>query len=300
MRRALLVVAVLLLAAAPAAGSSLHRVAPAMADPALVPFGDGRLQVFGTGDAINTVTVGADGSACCRRSALQPPSWADAGPQVWAPDVFPWLGKGTLGWTMYFSASHGGQRCLGTATAAAPDGTFVATPQMYCPPAGYEAIDPALVIANGKRYVTFKTSVTNSSDFTIWALRMNGEDGARFSHKAPAVLVHRDKALMENPDLAFHDGTFWLFLARKRWDTCDYYTDAWSATRFPARFHFRKRVTGTNGLCGAGGLSVYQDAATDRVVLHAWNKDPASKGKQHRDAWLGALAWDAAGVPYIG
>ena len=331
MRRALPLLLTLLIAATPARaqtypdkpppeadGSSLVHVADNLADPSLFSVDPLVLQLYGTGGHGTrfgprgaTMTTGYPDTY---RPALKRVPWADPGRDVWAPTVYRFTSRKGTGYGMYFTAPRAdtGQHCLGTAKAAAANGPFRPTKKLWCAPGDLEAIDPTVVDANGLRYVVFKTSDHNRAPFTISALPMLGRNGLTFSPQAPTTILS-GSTMMENPSFVAHAGTVWMFLSRASFSTCDYYTDAWSSATFPGTFVARRRITsrrltrqaqgrpGGPGLCGPGGAAVSPDpiGGVYRIVLHAYHKVTDPRAGDRRDAYLGSLLFDAAGVPYV-
>jgi hypothetical protein len=232
--------------------------------------------------------------------ATMVPAWVGRDPggrfRLWAPSVFSVPQGFGARYVMYFTAwsRAGGRNCIGVAEADRPAGPFV--PQRrpaVCASAGHEAIDPdAFQAQDGRRYLVYKVSHANETDFAIRSLPMDAT-GTHASGPARTLLAPR--ARMEAPSLVQHRNAVWMFVSRGGWRDCDYRTEVWRAPSFGARFTRVETLLSTQstGLCGPGGADVSPDGT--RIAFHAWRPDHSA-----RPTYLARLWWGLDGLPSVG
>jgi hypothetical protein len=317
-----------LLLAAPGPGASattghdVHRVADA-ADPGFLVH-RGRYHLYSTSRGFPAWSSDSpDGGFVDEGRTMMrehfPAWWGErsdgTGAHMWAPHVFkiPRQADGSR-FAMYFAASRAGtaSHCIGIATSGDPVDDFVSRPgeePFLCGPSGTTAIDPAVYRApRGARYLVYKLRRFEPARYQIRAIRLTstGLDLRPGARSFPVVTDRR--RIVEAPSLVNHGGRVWLFVSRRKFDSCTYFTEVWSAPRVRGDFVRRGpddgrldiRTPSGARFCGPGGAEVVNDRGTHRIAFHAWKKRDVTSPDRVRVAWTGRLLWRrTTGVPYL-
>lgn len=244
--------------------------------------------------------------------------WAWGNGAVWAPDAV------RIGdhWVLYYSAQakgFAGQRCIGTAVSAHPEGPYEpAVTPLICPQLGGQdpvagrpdptsgVIDPSpFQDRNGQRYLLYKTQKTPGT-LRMYPLAPDGVNGAG---EVSRELVRHSNSI-ENPTMVQRGDYYVLFASANWYDQCRYSTvwlrstDIWSFS--DKTEHVLLNRAGT-GLCGAGGADVVTtDRGPSRIFFHGWvcseDNQPCQydglvtyRAKQ-RVVYAGVLTWGADGA----
>jgi hypothetical protein len=213
------------------------------------------------------------------RSSIDLETWSDAGDALaqagswtarstpfWAPSV----SRVGAGYVLYYSARRSDddrEFCIGSATASAPVGPFVdsSTEPLVCSTLGgeYEAIDPmAFVDADGARYLYYKTTATNAT--RLWVVRL--DDSGLDLAGTPRVLLSAtepwEDGIVENPEMTFVAGQYWLLYSVGLWSSADYATAVarCDGPTGPCRKLGRWRTT-DDAVSGPGGMALVQDGS---------------------------------------
>jgi hypothetical protein len=261
----------------------IYAPAGAAADPGVTTDGN-RAFAFLTGK-LAPMTAGSlngEGWAASGRALSRLGAWS-AGGAVWAPDAV----RTNAGWVLYYAApakNMAGQRCIGTATAAAVTGPYEPsdTP-LICPQNSGEdpvagrpvadagVIDPSpFQDADGSRYLLYKTQ---KSPATIRMFPLSSDALHGRGEVSRELVRHADS--IENPVMVRHLDRYYLFASANWYDQCRYSTvwrsspNIWSFADKPEQTLLDQ--TGT-GLCGPGGADIIpvDHSSSDRIVFHAW------------------------------
>jgi glycosyl hydrolase family 43 len=248
------------------------------------------------------------------------PPWVAADDHaIWAPAAAR-VGEGYVLWFAATSGrpGDGGMKCLGAATAATPEGPFVARPDpLHCTP-GYWSIDPAPVVDGGRLFLLWRQDGDGAATGAIVAAPLT-PDGLALAGPATTLLRgaqpweegHPGRAgigPVENPAMARHPATGELLLtwSANLWETQDYATglavcdgplgpcrrtsdQPWLRTEASPGFATSARLGGAGGLSFATGPDGRLYA-----VLHAY-RGAGSFPSAPRAAW--AFAVERTGGP---
>lgn len=293
-----------------ATAASVQRIDLNYGDPGFAYF-DGTYYVYGTSQGSGFPVASSsryNGTYTSRGAILRnPPSWVGTAPtlgkRMWAPEVFRVSGPHRWVYVLYYTAwdAKAARNCIGVASSLYPTHGFTPTAGPICAPrsqpASAEAIDPTdFVSTAGARYMIFKTSVGNRSDWKIWALPMNAL-GTKPTGIPPRVKYAASNR-MESPSLIHHGGRIWLFVSRNWYNQCNYLTQAFSAGQMWAgAFTFQRTLlSAANGLpCGNGGAGVINVGNSTRMVFFSHG---SAISNPRRDE-TATIKWTAKGQPYV-
>ncbi len=302
---------------ASAAPRSVHLTNVNYADPGLVWTSHGYYALYGTGPGFKVATsTSINGHFQPAGDSLRVsdlPSWVGVNPswggrRLWAPSV---TRVGST-YVMYYTAWNGsrGRQCIGIATSTNPLGYFRPVGTPICAPSGEpaaaEAIDPSAYVAkDGACYMVFKTSVTNTSRWKIWAKPM-GKNCRTFGGTAKVKI--NGTYGVEAPSVVRHGGHVWLFVSRHDYSTCGYNVQVWrTSTLWTGTFSsgstralLNQRTTGR---CGPGGATVVQGPSGTRIAFHAWDTaHPATDARpttSTRSTYTAIIDWGSDGWPHV-
>ena len=215
---------------------------------------------------------------------------------------------------MFFAASREGTNtdCIAIATSENPTGGFVSRrgEPFLCASKGRSTIDPAMYrTPEGDRYLLYKRGRAEpSAGDQIRAIQLTA-NGLNIRPGARAFqLVKEARGVVEAPSVVRHDGRLWLFVSRRHYANCAYFTQVWSARGIRGNFvrsgpdNGRLSIRKPNGgrFCGAGGAEVLKDDGTYRIAFHAWKTWDVTSPDNERQAWTGRVRWRGkTGVPYL-
>ncbi len=240
------------------------------------------------------------------------PSWAETGLN-WSPDVHYLDGR----YVMWFSAvtrgiAHGPtgdglMKCIGWATSDSPAGPFVPDPGSrppLCQVSHFGSIDPHLFVApDGSLWLVYKSDDNASihpQKTTIWVQRL-AADGTTLEGDPIALIEPTEPwqgSVVENGQMVFADGAYWLFYSSNGFSTPSYSVDVDSCA-------------GPTGPCGKptillgsvaqgegpGEAEVFIDSAHRIWLAYApWAQSPTSY--RPRPVALTRLGFTSAG-PYL-
>ena len=171
-----------------------------------------------------------------RSSALPTvPSWEQPNTQT-SPGVFFWGGK----WLLYYDAAQAGHAsdtgwdCISVATAASltpgsPVFTDHSTQPLTCESGLGGAIDPSPFVdpVTGQAYLVWKSNDGGSSQPAyLWSQQLSS-DGLSLVG-SPQQLLAQDmtdfpyETTIENPDIVYADGTYFLLFSTGIWNSTSY------------------------------------------------------------------------------
>lgn len=238
------------------------------------------------------------------------PSWfglgRHGGRHLWAPHVID--RSSLLGgprYVMYFSATRrGGYDCIGVATSTSPTRGFVSSDKpLVCGGEGGTVIDPAIHrTLLGPTYLVFKYRRISPKNNQIRAIRLSGDGLSKQPGARSFRLVQGGTRVIEAPSVVTHGGRVWLFVSRRNYENCTYYTQVFSAPSITGDFRpagpdagrlvMRSR-TGTP-FCGPGGAEVYSVGSEHRIVFHVWRGGDWRSRDRARVVWTSRLVWGSA------
>lgn len=238
------------------------------------------------------------------------PTWATRG-STWSPGVA--LVGGA--WNLYFTAKHRatGYQCIGVARSSSSLGPFAPTSSpLVCQHEVGGSIDasPFLDPRTGHWWLHWKSD-ENAPDGgdnpRLWARRLTS-DGREFVGDATAILTDQRSVatrLIENPDMTYDGGRYWLTFSLDR-----YTTDAYSAHVVrcdgPAGPCVWPDADGpvwlsnANGAVGPGGTSFFHDSyGRTLVAFHSW-RDAVGYPSGRRATHIEPVSFDGpAGAPRL-
>ncbi len=238
------------------------------------------------------------GGQCITADALPsgPGSWALADSDIWAPSIAYFSNT----YFLYYSAQkEPGHWCIGVATSSSPLGPFANQREFACPDKGRWAIDPDVLIADNKVYLTYRDdAITVGNQTGISTVQIDGAGSAIWDTRK-SVLFSTDIAwayasrtatnVIENPSLVkWDDGHFYLFFSGNDFATSAYATGVadCGTTPLPATrcvplngslqpyFGYSgvnplRTLPGDNQ--GPGALSVYQSTSASSPYRASWH-----------------------------
>ena len=204
----------------------------------------------------------------------EPGSWAAPFSEDWAPSVARLGGR----YVLYYTAGRAGdgQFCIGRATSDRPIGPFVdrEPAALVCPHDGADGvIDPSVFVdVNGAVWLHYKT--TGLREVQLWAQPLQPDGLALGGPRTPllSATLAWENGGVENPEMVFDNGVYWLFYSANWWTDARYRTGL-------------ARCDGPAGPCtktgpfresdetitGPGGASVVRDASGEAwIVSHGW------------------------------
>ncbi|MEU4418690.1 family 43 glycosylhydrolase, partial [Nocardia salmonicida] len=286
-------------------------------DPGFVRMG-GRYYVYATGAGFRVASSPNPTRGFVQHGAsMHPrdyPGWfgrgVNGGTRMWAPHVVRMTSLlGPTTYVMYFSASRkGAHDCLGVATSREPTRGFrSAAAPLVCGGANATVIDPAILrTPRGERWVVYKYRGFRPAVNQIRAIRLR-DDGLAVAPGARAItLVDGRGDTIEAPSLVHRGGRVWLFVSRRNWANCSYYTQVLSAPSITERFRTAGPNSGimairtpTGGsFCGPGGAEVIPDVGGHRMAFHVWRNGDYTSSRRARVVYTVRLLWNDAG-PYL-
>lgn len=296
-------------------GHDVHKVIDRnFPDPGVLQDG-GRSYLYATGAGFRVLSSDSPESGYVDHGASMPPegrpAWFGRGLhgdlRLWAPHVVRMpalLGRPT--YLMYFSASRrGGYDCIGVARAGSPLGPFLsAGPPLVCGGRGGTVIDPAVHRSLlGDRFLVFKHRRLSPDLNQIRGIRLAADGASVVSGARSFSLVRTGASVVEAPSVVTSGGRVWLFVSRRNFANCTYYTQVWSARVITGPFEpagpdaGRLPIRGPNGsaFCGPGGAEVVRDGNGHRIFFHVWRHHDWWSADRARVVWTGRIAWtDAA------
>jgi beta-xylosidase len=214
--------------------------------------------------------------------------WATEG-ATWAPSV---LTRGDR-FVLYYSAPAAltGLHCIGTATAASPQGPFrdEANDALICQADQRGVIDPSPVLdADGQAFLLWKNEGRfggvdvdppgeGDHPMRIWAQQLS-DDGLELVGE-PAILIDADQeweaGIVEAPAMARHGDGYLLLYSGNLWSTEDYAV-GWAACETPLgpceKPSDEPLLSSSGSKRGPGHTELFVDAGDRlRVVYHAWD-----------------------------
>jgi len=249
------------------------------------------------------------------RSMPTLPRWfgprSDGDSHFWAPDVFKIRAQrdGTR-FVMYFTASKaGGHDCIGVAVASSAAGPFVDRGSPLRCASHANLVDPSMFQApDGRRYVVYKADHFTRHTSQIRALRTTASGIHPVKGAASRPLASGGLVTIESPQVVTHARHAWLFVSRRSWTNCTYFTQVWRAPSIAGRFtpvggspgrrgYFDiNRPSGRN-FCGPGGADLIHAGSTWRIAFHVWEHGVRVTGGV-RSLWTGQVRWSrSTGLP---
>jgi arabinan endo-1,5-alpha-L-arabinosidase len=268
----------LLPATAGAASAPRQLLAQDFPDPSVVPAAGGYV-AFATTSPAGTVPMAAASAApgpwkIVRDALAQPPSWAVADTQIWAPDVSR-RPDGT--WLMYFSATSAERAtmCVGAAVADEVRGPYrpAGDQPLVCPPHDGSDIDPqGFTDTDGTRYLLYKSLHGNGVPSTLWLQRVDPTGLALTGGRKPLLRVDSpdEKGVIEAPFLSRTGGGYTLLYSAGTYTDDSYHTSYATASTVDGPYRKAGALLTTGGLGGAvdgpGGAAV----ADGHLYFHGW------------------------------
>jgi hypothetical protein len=215
------------------------------------------------------------------------PAWEQLNTQT-SPGVFFWGGK----WLLYYDAAQAGHAadtgwdCLSVATAAtlspgSPVFTDDSTQPLSCQSGLGGSIDPSPFVdpVTGHAYLVWKSNDGGSSQPAyLWSQQLSG-DGLSLVG-SPQQILAQDTAdfpfetTVENPDMVYVDGTYFLMFSTGIWDSTSYsetYATCAGPTGPCAQFQQTPILSSYGSAAGPGGGSLFQDASGAWMIDYsAW------------------------------
>ena len=261
------------------------------ADPSVVRYPGGYLAVS-TGPAAPRAVAPAPGGPWTNiPSALTIlPTWAISG-RIWASDLVQVGGT----WILYFSAEVAGLgldgRCIGTATATDPTGTFVPDERpLVCPkqagaPGAYDkikrrgkgmpkagVIDPEYFKdRGGQQYLMYRTQSIPSS---IRIVPLPGSGRGLDGQARSTEMVRDTTDVIENPTMIRKGRNYVLITSEQFFGDCSYITTSRRSVKLMDWSKAKRQVLMNQtktGLCGPGGADIGRGPNNELMLFfHAW------------------------------
>lgn len=204
------------------------------------------------------------------------PSWTSKD-FIWAPAVY---ARPDGQYVMYYSALYNpsGRQCVSRALSSSPAGPFVddSTMPFVCPLDLGGAIDPSVVVDNGKPYLLYKND-GNCCNITtsLWSVPLSS-DGLSLDGQPTNLLSTSqpwEGGNIEAPSMVAVNDKYLLFYSANDWDTANYavgYAVCDSITGPCTKPDTEPWMASTSNAQGPGGQEFY--AARDQVwmVYHGW------------------------------
>jgi hypothetical protein len=215
------------------------------------------------------------------------PAWEQPNTQT-SPGVLFWGGK----WLLYYDAAQAGHAadtgwdCLSVATAAtlspgSPVFTDHSTQPLSCQGGLGGAIDPSPFVdpVTGHAYLVWKSNDGGSSQPAyLWSQQLSS-DGLSLVG-SPQQLLAQDmtdfpyETTIENPDMVYADGTYFLLFSTGIWNSTSY-SETYATCAGPsgpcAQFQQTPILSSYGSAAGPGGGSLFQDASGAWMIDYsAW------------------------------
>jgi putative cell wall-binding protein len=210
------------------------------------------------------------------------PAWAQDD-DVWAPAV---TQLSPSSFVLYASFVHPatGRRCIGTATAASPEGPYQGTSTpLVCDDARGGVIDPSVFVTGSTRYLLWKTEGVpgdNAEPPSVFS-RPLAADGLSLTGSAARIFRSEqpwEGTLVENPSMIADGTRTYLFYSGNEWESSRY-AIGWAACAGPQGPCIappdRPLMTSEPRVIGPGGGAVFRDDQGVWMALAAWT-DPAA------------------------
>ncbi len=213
------------------------------------------------------------------------PDWEEMNTQT-SPGVFHWGGQ----WLMYYDASQSGHaagtgwNCLSVATASTlsptdPVFTDDSAQPLLCQPGFGGSVDPSPFVdpATGTAYLIWKSNDGGSAQPAyLWSQQLS-PDGLSLVG-SPHQLLAQDtvdfpfEATIENPDMVYSDGTYFLMFSAGIWNSTSYsetYATCDGPTGPCVQYQQTPILSSYGGASGPGGGSLFQDPSGHWMVDYA-------------------------------
>jgi arabinan endo-1,5-alpha-L-arabinosidase len=243
------------------------------------------------------------------------PRWfgarSDGESHLWAPDVFriPAQRDGTR-FVMYFTASKAGAHdCIGVALASSAMGPFEDRGRPLRCARHANLIDPSMYQApGGKRYLAYKAHRFATRTSQIRAIRTTASGIHLVKRAESRPLASGGLVTIEAPQIVNHGRHVWLFVSRRNYADCSYFTQVWRAPSITGRFnpvggspsrpgYFDINRRNGGNFCGSGGADLIHDGGTTRIAFHVWQNGVKATGGV-RTGWTGRVRWSpSTGLP---
>jgi hypothetical protein len=281
---------VVLLVPATTSGGAEPRIRPPVhtadqPDPELARGSDSTWRLYGTNTfnggtlnvpvrtSANLISWSAAGEALPRVG-----SWANGG-FTWAPGV---IDTAADQWVLFYTANHrsSGRQCIGRAVSTGPSGPFVDrwNSPLVCQVSIGGSIDPSPFRANdGQLWLHWKSDENAiGRPSRLWAQRLTA-DGTALSGAPTAILAHDaawEKPLIEQPEMVYREGRYWLFYSGGWWESSSYAV-GYALCSGPAgpcskRTRSAPWLSSASGAVGPGALSVAGLDDIPFATFHAW------------------------------
>ena len=213
------------------------------------------------------------------------PAWEQMNTQT-SPGVFFWGGH----WLLYYDASQSGHaagtgfNCLSVATAASltpsnPVFTDHSTQPLLCQPSLGGSIDPSPFIdpVSGQAYLVWKSNDGGSSQPAyLWSQQLSADGLSLIG--SPHQLLAQDtvdfpfETTIENPDIAYANGTYFLLFSAGIWNSTSY-SETYATCDGPlgpcAQYQQSPVLSSYPGAQGPGGGALFQDASGAWMIGYA-------------------------------
>ncbi len=213
------------------------------------------------------------------------PAWEQMDTQT-SPGVFHWGGQ----WLMYYDASQAGHaagtgwNCLSVATASTlsptdPVFTDHSTTPLLCQSGLGGSIDPSPFVdpVTGLAYLTWKSNDGGSLEpASLWSQQLS-PDGLSLVG-SPHQLLGQDsvdfpfEATIENPDMVYSGGTYFLMFSAGIWDSTSYsetYATCDGPTGPCVQYQPAPILSSDSAASGPGGGSLFTDASGNWMIDYA-------------------------------
>ncbi len=251
--------------------------------------------------------VTADGNAYGSSALPHLPSWEEANTQT-SPGTIDLSGV----WTMYYDAvdNSNGHYCISVATSLSPQGPYQdsSAGPLICQIAYGGSIDPQPFLdPSGQLWLDWKTNDGSSiQPAWIWAQQLS-PNGRSLQGQATQILFqdmvnHPWEATIENPDMIFNSGTYYLFFSGGLWDSPGYgqgYAICSGPSgpcsepqEGPILFQYSSNLVPGGQVAGPGGGMAFYDPAQKEwfFAYAAWNATCTSYAcGGARQLYIGAL-----------
>jgi hypothetical protein len=232
------------------------------------------------------------------------PAWTHPG-AVWAPSVYE-RADGT--YVMFYNSVFGvtGHQCVGRATATAPAGPFVddTTAPLECPIALGGAIDPSMIVVDGRPWLVYKADGNCCSlPTSIWSVPMS--DDLLSLDGQPTQLLTADQpwegGITEAPEMIEVDGTLYLFYSGNEWSTADYavgYAVCQSVTGPCTKPQATPFHSSTSDAKGPGGQTFFSVDGHTVMAFHGWLPGHVDTHGGQRRLYLGEVTFDGSAATF--
>jgi hypothetical protein len=276
-------------------------------DPSVLWVGDHYIAVATNSGGRNVQITGslnlADWSALVDAAPFLP-VWSRPG-VTWAPSVAPIAGR----WVMYVSlpGAASGEQCVDRLVSPTPDGPYVPVdffPLLCNPVGGNGVIDPSpLVTADGHVFLYWKNTGGHGTQIYVNELTPDGLHVAG----APVPLLNAtarwESNGVENPDMVFAGGRYWLFYSANWWID-DRYTMGYAMCDGPVGPCHKVTVDGPwlssrDAVAGPGGGSLFTDLGGQWwLAYHSWGHAIGYRAGGTRELHVEPVSFDG-GAPSL-